>query len=351
MNKNFLFKNKHEKESLIKSFLLFFFSIEILISIIFYLNYQSLIFQKKQEIFLKLKNYSYTLKGEEFKIEIISKNKNQKFYELEENNKEFYIFVPIPYVEDDILKISYSKDKFYKDLQPEKEKLLVAFSISTLIVLIMSFIFSIYSLQPLRKALNILEETTKDIIHDINTPLMSILVNLKILKMEIKGNEEIKRIEQAANQLKNLYENLNIASKELQKSIEEINLKEIIEKEIFNLKELHPDIKVETDLKDMSVSSDRTAVERIISNLLSNAFKHNVPNGYVKVYLSSNELVIENSCKEIKNPEKLFDRFYRESQRGLGLGLSIVKKFADEIGWKINIDTDKNKFKVVINFS
>jgi len=204
----------------------------------------------------------------------------------------------------------------------------IAFSISTLIVLIMSFIFSIYSLQPLRKALNILEETTKDIIHDINTPLMSILVNLKILKMEIKENEEIKRI-----------------------SLEQINLKEIIQKEIFNLKELYPDIKVETNLEDIIVSSDRTAVERIISNLLSNAFKHNVLNGYIKVYLSSNELIIENSSKEIKNPKKLFDRFYKESQRGLGLGLSIVKKLADEIGWKINIDTDKDKFKVVINFS
>ncbi len=350
MNKSFLFKNKHEKESLIKSFLLFFLSIEILISIIFYLNYQSLVFQKKQEIFLKLKNYSYTLKGNEYKIDVVSKNKNQKFYELKENKKEFYIYVPIPYIEDDVLKISYEKEKFFKNLKPEKEKFLIAFSISTFIVLIMSFIFSIYSLQPLRKALNILEETTKDIIHDINTPLMSILINLKILKMENKENEEIKRIEQSANQLKNLYENLNIASKELQKSIEEINLKKIIEKEVFHFKELYPDIKVEMDLKNVVIHSDKTAVERIISNLLSNAFKHNVPNGYLKIILKSDKFIVENSSIKIKNKNRLFDRFYKESQRGLGLGLSIVKKLVDEIGWKIKIKTEENKFKVIVNF-
>jgi two-component system OmpR family sensor kinase len=350
LNKKLLFKNKHEKESLTKSFFLFFLSIETLISIIFYLNYQNLIFQKKQEVFLKLKNYSYTLKGKEFKIEIFPKTKNQKFYELKENQKEFYIYVPIPYTENDVFKISYDKIRFYNDLKPEKEKLLVMFLISTLIIFVMAFLFSIYSIHPLRKALNILEETTKDIIHDINTPLMSILVNIKILKMEIKENEEISRIEQSANQLKNLYENLKIASKELEKNYENINLKLAIEKEVSNFKKIYPDIKVELDLENIVVNSDKIAVERIISNLVSNAFKHNIPNGYIKIKLSNNDLVIENSSNKIKNPEKLFDRFYRESQRGLGLGLSIAKKLANELNWKLKIKAEKDRFKVILNF-
>ncbi len=297
-----------------------------------------------------MKNFSYTLKGEKFKIDILPKKANQKFYELKENQKEFYILVPIPYTEEDVFKISYDKEKFYNDLKPEKEKLTIMFLISSLIVLLMSLLFSIYSLQPLRKALNILEETTKDIIHDINTPLMSIIVNLKILKMELKENEEIKRIEQAVNQLKNLYENLNISSKELKKSIEEVNLKSIIEKEIANLKNIYPDIKINLDLQNLVISSDKTAVERIIANLLSNAFKHNIHNGYVKIKLSNNQLMIENSSKPIKNSKKLFDRFYKESQRGLGLGLSIVKKLADELNWKIKAEIEKDKFKIIVNF-
>ncbi len=350
MNKNILPKTKYERESLIKSFLLFFLSIEILIGLIFYLNYKNLILQKKEEIFLKLKNYSYTLKGEEFEIDIIPKKTNQKFYELKENNREFYILVPIPYTEEDIFKISYSKKKFYDDLSYERNRLLIIFFSSSFIVLIMSLFFSIYSLQPIRKALNLLEETTKDIIHDINTPLMSILVNLKILKMELKENQEIKRIEQAVNQLKNLYENLNVLSKETEKYTQEINLKTLIEEKLFSLKEIYLDIKVETDLKEIKLTKDPTAVERIISNLLTNAFKHNIQDGYVKIKLSDNNIEIENSSKKIKNISKLYDRFYKESQRGLGLGLSIVKKLADEINWKIKLETKENKFKVTVEF-
>ena len=309
-----------------------------------------MIFQKKQEIFLKLKNYSYTLKGKEFKIDVVPKRNNKKFYELKENNKEFFIYVPIPYTENDVFKISYSKDRFFNDIKPEKNKLLLTFSLSTLFVLVLSFLFSIYSLQPLRKALNILEETTKDIIHDINTPLMSILVNLKILKMSYKENEEIKRIEQATNQLKNLYQNLNLISKEIEKNIESVNIKSVIQKELDNFQKLYPEIKVRVDLKNTVLETDKTALERIISNLLSNAFKHNIPDGYVKVILTSEKLIIENSSREIKNPEKLFDRFYKESQRGLGLGLSIVKKLSEDLGFKVKIETEKNRFKILLIF-
>ena len=61
-------------------------------------------------------------------------------------------------------------------------------------------------------------------------------------------------------------------------------------------------------------------------------------------------MIIENSSPQIKNPDKLFDRYYKESQRGIGLGLSIVKKLSHELGWNLKINIEKGKFKVILQF-
>ncbi len=46
-------------------------------------------------------------------------------------------------------------------------------------------------------------------------------------------------------------------------------------------------------------------------------------------------LTIINSSYGIKNPSKVFNRFYKESDRGLGIGLHIVDKLCKEL----NINT------------
>jgi len=51
-------------------------------------------------------------------------------------------------------------------------------------------------------------------------------------------------------------------------------------------------------------------------------------------------LIIEDSGVGIKEPQKIFDRYYKESQRGIGIGLHIVKKLCDEIGVDIRIETE-----------
>ncbi|NPA53532.1 MAG: sensor histidine kinase, partial [Aquificae bacterium] len=114
---------------------------------------------------------------------------------------------------------------------------------------------------------------------------------------------------------------------------------------------IYPYVKVEKNLKDVYKKLDKTAFKRVVSNLLGNAFKHNLPkNGWIKIYLDEEKLVIENASKPIKNPQKVFDRYYKEGQRGLGLGLSIVKKLCDEMDCNINFHAFQNKVKTEIFF-
>ncbi len=332
--KHLIPESRYEKESLIKSFLLFFVSIEILLVIIAFLFYQNKISELRNELFLELKNYSYELKGDKFKVDVVPKNPKQKFYQLYEDDRSIYIIAPIPMVDDEVLKIEYPIEKFNQQIKKIKIQIAYFFIIFSVIVMIMSIFFAYYSLSPIRKSIQMINEFIRDIIHDINTPVSSILINLKILKMT-RNDEELERIENSVKQLSSIYDNLKYLLKESEKLEKEINLKEIINKEIDTLKTLYPDIKIETDLQDIKIKTDETALKRIISNLLTNAFKHNTKNGFVKIVLNSEYLEITNSSKPLKNPDKVFDRYYKESQRGLGLGLSIVKKLADELGFKV----------------
>jgi signal transduction histidine kinase len=95
-------------------------------------------------------------------------------------------------------------------------------------------------------------------------------------------------------------------------------------------------------MDSLVIESDKNAFTRIIYNLLSNACKYNTTNGFVSVKLKENILSISNSSYGIKNPDKIFDRFYKESDRGVGIGLHIVKKLCNELGIERELKVEKS---------
>lgn len=64
----------------------------------------------------------------------------------------------------------------------------------------------------------------------------------------------------------------------------------------------------------------------LFSNLIKNAYVHNVPGGSVSVIIRENRVEISNTGTEALNPEYIFRRFYqgekREGSAGLGLSLA-----------------------------
>jgi len=79
---------------------------------------------------------------------------------------------------------------------------------------------------------------------------------------------------------------------------------------------------------------DEDTLEKIVTNLLSNAFKHGLDGGICKFEASAKNdwlaLTIENSISPSSNIEieKLFTRFYQQNEysEGAGVGLSLVKE-------------------------
>ena len=77
----------------------------------------------------------------------------------------------------------------------------------------------------------------------------------------------------------------------------------------------------------------------MIDNILSNAFKYNKKNGSVDISYRNTVLEIKDTGKGIKNPKRVFDRFYKEQERGIGIGLHIVKKLCEELDVAITLSS------------
>jgi signal transduction histidine kinase len=59
--------------------------------------------------------------------------------------------------------------------------------------------------------------------------------------------------------------------------------------------------------------------------------------------MKNNFLVIEDSGIGIKEPSKVFNRFYKETSRGMGIGLHVVKKLCMDLNIDIKVESKLKK--------
>ena len=79
--------------------------------------------------------------------------------------------------------------------------------------------------------------------------------------------------------------------------------------------------------------------EIMVTNLVSNAIKHNYQDGTLTIVTGFNYFKISNTGHELRtDPERLFERFKKESVQAesVGLGLAIVKQICDN--YDLHID-------------
>jgi len=102
---------------------------------------------------------------------------------------------------------------------------------------------------------------------------------------------------------------------------------------------LYSDIEYHVALEELVLHTNKDAMTRILDNLLSNAGKYNKPQGSVSVSYRENILAIIDTGKGIRNPAKVFQRYYKEQDRGIGIGMHIVKKLCEELEIELHISS------------
>jgi two-component system OmpR family sensor kinase len=224
------------------------------------------------------------------------------------------------------------------------------------IAFVLFLLFGLYLaklfLKPMRDSIMLLDRFIKDTTHELNTPLSAILANIEMMDTGVmveNNRKKLDRINIAAKTVSTLYKDLTFLTLEQEKKNEDehLDVKEIIldRVEYFDILARSKQITFSLALDDATLYMDRRKFTRIIDNLISNAIKYNKRKGTIKITLEPNRLIIEDSGIGIDEEKRplMFDRYLRfnSSEGGFGIGLSIVKKIADEYGLSIDVTSQK----------
>ena len=208
-----------------------------------------------------------------------------------------------------------------------------------------------------------IKEFSEDLSHELQTPVAVIKAKAELLQQEEFEDEEttnnLQSIINNAIKLDKLNKSLVLMSKLESKDFfpsQKILLKARAEKIIENFIDIaqSKNLKLIINLESNSeIYFNDNLFDIMISNLISNAIKHNLNSGEIIIELNNSILSIKNTGKEPKQePLYYFKRFsYDEkSPNSLGLGLAIIKKICDLHGISIQY-LFKNQYHIfIINF-
>ena len=201
-----------------------------------------------------------------------------------------------------------------------------------------------------------------DMSHDLRTPLTLIADPVeRILDDENLTSRQRQMLgivrRNAALLLKLVGEILDlrkIQGGKMEMTVTEFNLAAALRLWVDDFKPLAASGKVALSLEAgdvLTVSADYYKVERICYNLISNALKYNKPGGTVTVKLAGRDgkaviTVADTGIGMSKgNAQRAFDKFFRAGSGGggTGVGLAIVKAFAELHGGSVSVNSTEGK--------
>lgn len=245
------------------------------------------------------------------------------------------------------LRVLVQGDDVSQELAFIRFKVAFVMIFSLICVGIVGYFILKFALKPLEMKINFLNNFIKDTTHEINTPISAILMSIESLekKQDFTHLKPLKRIKIAALTLSHIYSDLTFLNfyQAYSSNKEWIFLKPLIIERIeyFKIFLEQKNITLKLDLQDESkILINKEQFFKMFDNLLGNAIKYNIKNGYIEINLYKEKLMVKDSGCGISetNLSKIFDRYMRfnNDQGGFGIGLSLVKKICDE--HRINIE-------------
>lgn len=201
-----------------------------------------------------------------------------------------------------------------------------------------------------------------ELVHELRTPLASILTITYLLKRNDLSDEQRHQfVDSIADEVTRLN---NLASSYLEYSRLEagrltfttslIDLKSILQEctRIMQPKAGEAGIQINLSLPDqpLTFEGDENKIKQVIINLLNNAIKYNSPGGYVNIAAWGDGVIVGFSVQDngigISEDDlpHVYEKFYRarqieEAYPGTGLGLSICSRIVEIHGGTISVQS------------
>lgn len=217
------------------------------------------------------------------------------------------------------------------------------------------------------KRVKALDESRQEFVSNVSHELKTPLTSMKVLADSLVGQENIpielyqefmqdisEEIDRENHIITNLLELVRLDKKVVEMKVEVVNINEWIESILKRLKPIAAKRNIELILdsyRSVQAEIDEVKLALAISNLVENAIKYNVEDGWVKVSLNADHkyFYVAVSDSGIGIPEDainhVFERFYRVDKshsteiEGTGLGLAITKNTIRMHRGQIKVDS------------
>ena len=207
----------------------------------------------------------------------------------------------------------------------------------------------------LRKQEEYKNQMYQNISHDFKTPITVIKSHIEAIEDGIMDpktggaiiKEQTDKLEQKVHSL--LYLNKLTYLKDLEKSDEKINIRSIVESSVEKFRIQRPEVDFIVNASGkMIFNGTHDMWEAIIDNLLNNFVRYALKE--IKITIKNNKIIFYNDGPhiDINILNNIFTPYKKGIKGQFGLGLSIVKKTLNLLGYEINVQNEKKGVSFII---
>lgn len=207
-----------------------------------------------------------------------------------------------------------------------------------------------------------LKEFAENASHELQTPLAIIRSKLELLsESDIRGEQAllIGDMQNAVEKLTRINRSLVLLSRlenNEYEATEKVPFSQYTRDALSAFCDLMAlkSLRVKSDIEEeVCLHLHPSLADILLNNLLSNAIRHNQPEGTIEVTLNSEYLMVKNTGHPPSGPTaEMFRRFRKGSQcdNSIGIGLSIVKQICDMNNFEIQYHYASGLHIIVVNF-
>jgi two-component system, OmpR family, manganese sensing sensor histidine kinase len=240
------------------------------------------------------------------------------------------------------------------------------------IVAAVGWFLSGLAMQPIRESYQTLRQFTADASHELRNPIAVIQTNVQVALSDPdpdpgQTRSHLQVVERLTRRLGKLVDDLLFLARQdsgiVQPQWSEVDLRDLIEEVLeeqgIAAAEKEIQLKLMSEVQTAPMTGDRSALARLLTNLVSNAILYTPNQGTVKISLQTSKRnaqplwklqVIDTGIgiSDIALPQ-LFDRFYRvdparsKASGGTGLGLAIAQTIVETHQGTIAVESQEHE--------